>query len=175
MDRHTLINVQCGFAGRRRPRTCSRPVSLATAARARVIRRSTHPPSPARMRHTSSVSCATFEATSAVHTSRTRSVLRCRAFALALGDDAAVTKTAKFVASLPKTVNATPARGNLHNGKNLYNGNCGTCHGGSQGNPGRSHRDLLASMPPISSASSRTFATECAARIHRMSPAGRWP
>ena len=59
-----------------------------------------------------------------------------RAFALALGDDAAVTKTAKFVASLPKTVSATPARGNLHNGKNLYNGNCGTCHGGkAEGNP----------------------------------------
>jgi len=59
-----------------------------------------------------------------------------RVFALALGDDAAITKIARFVAGLPKTVNATPARGNLHNGKNLYNGNCGTCHGGkAEGNP----------------------------------------
>ena len=59
-----------------------------------------------------------------------------RVFALALGDDAAITKIARFVAGLPKTVSATPARGNLHNGKNLYNGNCGTCHGGkAEGNP----------------------------------------
>jgi len=59
-----------------------------------------------------------------------------RAFALALGDDASVTKIARFVAGLPKTAIATPARGNLHNGKNLYNGNCGTCHGGkAEGNP----------------------------------------
>jgi len=57
-------------------------------------------------------------------------------FAKALGDDAAVARIASYVASLPKTASATPARGNLHNGKNLYNGNCGACHGGTaEGNP----------------------------------------
>ena len=31
---------------------------------------------------------------------------------------------------------ATPARGNLHNGNNLYHGKCGACHGGAaEGNP----------------------------------------
>jgi cytochrome c553 len=60
-----------------------------------------------------------------------------RVFATALGDDAAVAKVATFVASLPKTVIAAPARGNLHNGNNLYQGKCGACHGGAaQGNPG---------------------------------------
>jgi len=51
-----------------------------------------------------------------------------RAIALSL-DDATVTKLAGFVASLPKTVPATPASGNLHNGTNLYHGKCGACHG----------------------------------------------
>jgi cytochrome c553 len=59
-----------------------------------------------------------------------------RAFATALADDAAVTKVAVFIASLPKTVIAAPARGNLHNGTNVYNGKCGACHGGAaEGNP----------------------------------------
>ena len=59
-----------------------------------------------------------------------------RALATALGDDAAVAKVASYVASLPKTVSATPARGNLHNGNNLYQGKCGACHGGTaEGNP----------------------------------------
>ena len=59
-----------------------------------------------------------------------------RAIAMTLGDDAAVTKVASVVASLPKTVSAKAAQGNLHNGKNLYNGNCGACHGGTaEGNP----------------------------------------
>jgi cytochrome c553 len=53
-----------------------------------------------------------------------------RALASAL-DDAAVAKLASHVASLPKTVTATPARGNLHNGNNLYQGKCGACHGGT--------------------------------------------
>jgi len=51
-----------------------------------------------------------------------------RAIASSL-DDATVTKLASFVASLPKTVPATPAKGNLHNGNNLFNGKCGACHG----------------------------------------------
>jgi cytochrome c oxidase subunit 2 len=52
-----------------------------------------------------------------------------QAVAKALSDDAAVTKLASHVASLPKTVTAKPASGNLHNGTNLYNGKCGACHG----------------------------------------------
>ena len=33
-------------------------------------------------------------------------------------------------------MSATPARGNLHNGNNLYHGKCGACHGGAaEGNP----------------------------------------
>jgi cytochrome c oxidase subunit 2 len=52
-----------------------------------------------------------------------------RVLAKAIGDDAAVAKLASYVASLPKTVSATPARGDLHNGNNLYNGKCGACHG----------------------------------------------
>ncbi len=59
-----------------------------------------------------------------------------RALAAVIGNDADVTKLASHVASLPKTVNAVPARGNLHNGANLYNGKCGACHGGkAEGNP----------------------------------------
>ena len=59
-----------------------------------------------------------------------------QAAATALADDAAVAKVAGYVANLPKTVNATLASGNLHNGKNLYNGTCGACHGGkAEGNP----------------------------------------
>ncbi len=53
-----------------------------------------------------------------------------------LADDAAVTKVASYVASLPKTVVAAPATGNLHNGNNLYQGKCGACHGvTAEGNP----------------------------------------
>lgn len=59
-----------------------------------------------------------------------------RASATALADDAAVAKVASYVASLPKTIIAVSARGNLRNGNNLYHGNCGACHGGTaEGNP----------------------------------------
>jgi cytochrome c553 len=51
--------------------------------------------------------------------------------ATALPDDATVTKIASYVATLPKTVSAAPASGNLHNGNNLYQGKCGACHGGT--------------------------------------------
>ncbi len=58
-----------------------------------------------------------------------------RALASSL-DDAATTRLARYVASLPKTVNATPASGNLHNGNNRYHGTCGACHGSkAEGNP----------------------------------------
>ncbi|MBB6091292.1 cytochrome c oxidase subunit 2 [Povalibacter uvarum] len=58
-----------------------------------------------------------------------------QAAATVLPDDTAVAKVASYVASLPKNVIAKPATGNLHNGKNLYNGKCGACHGGvAEGN-----------------------------------------
>jgi cytochrome c553 len=53
-----------------------------------------------------------------------------------LADDAAVTNVASYLATLPKTLVATPARGDLHNGNNLYQGKCGACHGSAaEGNP----------------------------------------
>lgn len=59
-----------------------------------------------------------------------------RSLAIALADEAAVAKVASYAASLQKTVVATPARGNLHNGANLYHGKCGACHGNrAEGNP----------------------------------------
>ena len=59
-----------------------------------------------------------------------------RAAATTLADDEAVTKVATLVSALPKTLPAAPARGNLHNGNNLYHGKCGACHGGAaEGNP----------------------------------------
>lgn len=58
-----------------------------------------------------------------------------QAAAAALSDAAAVAKVASYVAKLPRTVNAKPASGNLHNGNNLYQGKCGACHGGkAEGN-----------------------------------------
>lgn len=59
-----------------------------------------------------------------------------QAAAAALPDDAAIAQVASYVAKLSKTVIANPASGNLHNGNNLYQGNCGACHGGkAEGNP----------------------------------------
>src|SRR5262245_62025643 len=59
-----------------------------------------------------------------------------RAVAKTLADDAAVTKVATYSSTLAKTAPATPARGNLHNGNNLYQGKCGAGHGGAaEGNP----------------------------------------
>ncbi len=52
-----------------------------------------------------------------------------RAMAATLADDATVTAIAGFMAKLPKTVVAAPAKGDLHNGNNLYQGKCGACHG----------------------------------------------
>lgn len=53
-----------------------------------------------------------------------------------LADDAAVTQVANYVSKLPKTVNAKPASGDLHNGNNKYQGTCGACHGvTAEGNP----------------------------------------
>lgn len=58
-----------------------------------------------------------------------------RPLATAIGDDATVARVSAYIASLPKTVIAAPATGNLRNGNNLYQGNCGSCHGGkAEGN-----------------------------------------
>ena len=58
------------------------------------------------------------------------------AVATTLADDAAIAKVAGYVASLPRTVKAAPARGDRRNGNNLYHGKCGACHGGAaEGNP----------------------------------------
>jgi len=51
-----------------------------------------------------------------------------RAIALSLSDTQA-TQLARYAASLPKTVIATPVRGDLHDGNNLYQGKCSACHG----------------------------------------------
>ena len=59
-----------------------------------------------------------------------------RALAATLADDAAVTRVASYISALPKTVAATAAKGDLHNGNNLYQGKCGACHGtAAEGNP----------------------------------------
>ena len=52
-----------------------------------------------------------------------------RALATTLPDAAAVTTVAKHIAGLPKSMVTTPARGDLHNGNNQYQGKCGSCHG----------------------------------------------
>jgi cytochrome c oxidase subunit 2 len=52
-----------------------------------------------------------------------------RALATTLADDAAVASVAKYIATLPKSVVAKPAAGDLHKGNNLYQGKCGSCHG----------------------------------------------
>lgn len=57
-----------------------------------------------------------------------------RALAATLADDAAITKVASYISALPKTT-ATPGKGDLRNGNNLYQGKCGACHGGkAEGN-----------------------------------------
>lgn len=54
-----------------------------------------------------------------------------RAVATTLADDAAITAVAAYISTLPKTVIAAPAKGDLRNGNNLYHGTCGACHGGA--------------------------------------------
>ena len=59
-----------------------------------------------------------------------------RGLASTLADDAAVSTVARYIASLPKSVVAKPATGDLHKGNNLYQGKCGSCHGTrAEGNP----------------------------------------
>ena len=52
-----------------------------------------------------------------------------RALASTLADDAAVVTVARYISTLPKSVIAKPASGDLHKGNNLYQGKCGSCHG----------------------------------------------
>ena len=59
-----------------------------------------------------------------------------RAIAASLADDMTAARIAAYVSGLPQAVGAAPARGDLHNGNNLYQGKCGACHGTSaEGNP----------------------------------------
>ena len=117
-------------------RNCSHRASLATATRAREIRRSMRPPSPARMRHTSSASCATFEVTVAARTSPTRSERRCEPLRQRSATTRQSRRSPATSRAFRRLCSATPARGNLHNGNNLYHGKCGACHGGTaEGNP----------------------------------------
>jgi cytochrome c553 len=59
-----------------------------------------------------------------------------RAIAATLPDDMTAARIAAYVSGFPPTVVTSPARGNLHNGNNLYQGKCGACHGTSaEGNP----------------------------------------
>lgn len=48
-----------------------------------------------------------------------------------LADEADDAKVAAYIATLPKTTVSAPARGDLHNGNNQYQGKCGACHGGA--------------------------------------------
>ena len=52
-------------------------------------------------------------------------------FAMQLADDAAVAAVAAYATSLPVVSAATVDVGDARRGANLYNGNCGACHGGS--------------------------------------------
>ena len=52
-------------------------------------------------------------------------------FAMQLADDAAVSAVAAYAASLPAVGAAAVDAGDARRGANLYNGNCGACHGGS--------------------------------------------
>jgi cytochrome c553 len=59
-----------------------------------------------------------------------------RTIALGLANDAAVDAVSAYVAALPRTAVAAPARGDLRKGTALYHGKCGACHGGhAEGNP----------------------------------------
>ena len=52
-----------------------------------------------------------------------------RALAKTIADDTSVAKVSSYIATLPKTVVPVPARGDLRNGNNQYQGKCGACHG----------------------------------------------
>lgn len=61
-----------------------------------------------------------------------------RAMTAALPDEQAVQAVAEYIASLPLTFpdRQTAPTGDLKNGNNVYQGNCGSCHGGqAEGNP----------------------------------------
>lgn len=54
-----------------------------------------------------------------------------------LADEQAVADVSAYIASLPATAPAmAELKGDLKRGNNLYQGNCGACHGGrAEGNP----------------------------------------
>jgi len=52
-----------------------------------------------------------------------------------LRDDRSIVAVATYIARLPKSVPARPAKFDARNGNNLYQGKCGACHGGkAEGN-----------------------------------------
>ncbi len=99
-----------------------------------------------------------------------------RAAAATLPDDAAVAKVAAWIASLPKTTIAAPARGDLHNGNNLYHGNCGACHGGkAEGNPALKSPRLAGLDASYIKRQFAHFRDGVRGTNPRIFPAGRWP
>lgn len=58
-----------------------------------------------------------------------------RSMTAVLADDKAIANVADYIASLPVSEVEIVAEGDLRNGNNIYQGNCGSCHGGKgQGN-----------------------------------------
>lgn len=58
-----------------------------------------------------------------------------RSMTAVLVDEKAIADVAKYIATLPTVEVKTMAEGDLRNGNNVYQGNCGSCHGGQgQGN-----------------------------------------
>ncbi|WP_101757728.1 c-type cytochrome [Oceanicoccus sp. KOV_DT_Chl] len=56
--------------------------------------------------------------------------MQMRAMTAVLADKQAITDVSEYIASLPVTAVATKIEGDVRNGNNLYQGNCGSCHGG---------------------------------------------
>ena len=110
-------------------RNSTQPAPLATATRAREIRLSMLPQSPARMRHISRASCRIFEVAVVGRTSPTRSERRCESLRKRSATTRPSPRSPSTSQAFRKAVSATPARGDLHNGNNLYQGKCGACHG----------------------------------------------
>jgi cytochrome c553 len=58
-----------------------------------------------------------------------------RGMVATLADDQAIADVSEYIATLPSTGPANKAEGDLRNGNNRYQGNCGSCHGGkAEGN-----------------------------------------
>jgi cytochrome c553 len=59
-----------------------------------------------------------------------------RSIAATLPDEEAMTNLSEYIASLPSSPQQKLVEGDLHKGNNIYQGNCGSCHGNqAEGNP----------------------------------------